>query len=886
MKTLTRYIRLILPAIALAVSGMALSAWAATPQIRAGVDHTVHLRADGTIWTSGSNWTGQLGDGTNLDRPAPVQVGRLSNTTNWVAIATGDDHALALKADGSLWAWGANSAGQLGDGSIAVRTQPVRVGSDNDWTAVAAGGASSFALKANGELYTWGSNTNGQLGLGSTDAFTHSNPVKVTSSNWKAVSAGEFHTLALKADGSLWAWGDNTKGQLGNAAASSAPARIGTASDWTAIAAGGSTSFAIKVDGTLWAWGRNDDGQLGTGAADGGVHNAPVKVTSAQDWTAVSAGNLHVLAVKRDGTFWAWGDNTSGQLGDGTKTNRYSPTRITDPVAIADIVTVAAGAFHSMALKANGELYGSGDNWSGQLGSGSQTGSSTPFLLGTDEAGWVASEPGGDFTVARRSNGTLWTWGDNSRGQLGDNTVTSRPGPAKVGAASNWVAQSAGWSHTVALQAGGTLWAWGNNSKGQLGNGTTADQKTPTRITASSDWAAISAGDFHTLALKTDGTLWAWGDNTKGQLGDGSTTGRLVPTRIVTGYPGNFDKLWVAISAGGSHSLALHADGTLWAWGSNDSGQAGDSASLTITKPRQVAKLSNPLPTDGWNSNWVAIAAGLNHSLALQADGTLWAWGNNYSGQLGNGDPALHPAAKNVPVLVKNVPVLVKNVPTIFPYVSIAAGDNYSAARRADGTLWSWGNNTRGQLGTGPHPIDVDPLHPKSNSDPVQELSLASDWVATGIGSRHIIAPKASGSLWAWGDNSKGELGYSTTPDSVKNSPVPLAEGQIDVVSAVDFNAVAIGTVPTRNIYIRNTGSGPLTVTGIVKGGADSTLFDVTAGTCGSLNNFAVKTGGSCAIVASFNPSAAGAKNATLTISSSDPLTQILTIGLSGTAVV
>src|SRR6185369_4626652 len=181
---------------------------------------------------------------------------------------------------------------------------------------------------------------------------------------------------------------------------------------------------------------------------------------------------------------------------------------------------------------------------------------------------------------------------------------------------------------------------WGNNSKGQLGNGTTADQKTPTRITASSDWAAISAGDFHTLALKTDGTLWAWGDNTKGQLGDGSTTGRLVPTRIVTGYPGNFDKLWVAISAGGSHSLALHADGTLWAWGSNNSGQLGD-ANLPlagVNKPHQVAKSRlSDLPAPGWNSSWVAIAAGLSHSLALQANGTMWAWGNNFSGQLGDG---------------------------------------------------------------------------------------------------------------------------------------------------------------------------------------------------------------------------------------------------------
>src|SRR6185369_13373772 len=367
-----------------------------------------------------------------------------------------------------------------------------------------------------------------------------------------------------------------------------------------------------------------------------------------------------------------------------------------------------------------------------------------------------------------------------------------------------------------------------------------------------------------------------WGDNSKGQLGDGTTTGRLVPTRIVpAGYPGNFDKLWVAIAAGGSHSLALHADGTLWAWGSNDSGQAGGPVfGSNTTKPCQVAKTSNLL-TNVWNSNWVAIAAGLNHSLALQADGTLWAWGNNYSGQLGNGDQALHPAAKNVPVMVA----------TSIPYVSIAAGDNFSAARRADGTLWLWGNNTFGKLGIGTS--DPDQMHPVSHSTPVQELSHASDWNAAGVGSRHIVAPKASGSLWAWGDNSKGELGYGTAPDSVKSSPAPLAEGEIDVVSAVDFNAVAIGTVPTKTIYIRNTGSGPLTVNSIALGGTDGTMFGVTAGTCGiSLTNFTVKTGGSCTIVASFNPSTVGIKNATLTITSSDPLSSPVTVALTGTAVV
>ena len=888
MRILLRYNNLLLPAfLVLLITVLAPAAWAVSPQIRSGVDHTVQLRSDGTIWATGSNWSGQLGDGSTLRRTAPVQVGLLYNTTNWVAIAAGDDHTLALKANGSLWAWGANQAGQLGDGSTTNRMQPVRIGSGNDWTAVAAGGSSSFALKADGTLYAWGDNSNGRLGEGT--VISKKTPMAITAvNNLKAVSAGEFHTLALKADGSLWAWGENTKGQIGDGSiiARNLPVRIGTASDWTSVAAGGSSSFAIKVDGTLWTWGLNDYGQLGIGATDLTAHNTPVKVAADRDWVTISAGNLHTLAVKRNGSLWAWGDNTSGQLGDGTKTNRYSPSKVTTPPAIADIVAVAAGAFHSVALKANGELYAWGDNGSGQLGNGSDLGSSSALLVGTDEISWVASEPGGEFTVARRSNGTLWSWGDNAKGQLGDNTLSSHSAPAVVGAATNWVTQSAGWDHTVALRADGTLWAWGSNTKGQLGNNTNANLKTPTQITTAKDWTTISAGDFHTLALKQDGTLWAWGENTKGQLGNGTNNNLKTPTQINTGNPGNFDKRWVAIAAGGSHSLALHADGTLWGWGNNGSGQLGNSnpPSTDDYKPHQISKLSG-LPAPGWNSNWVAIAAGLNHSLALQADGTLWAWGNNFSGQLGNGDSTLpHPLAKDLPVKVLN--------PSGIPYVSIAAGDSFSAARRADGTLWSWGNNTSGQLGTGPHPTDLDPLHPQPHPTPVQELSHAIDWVVAGSGGGHTVAPKASGSLWTWGKNKKGELGDNSV--NTRNIPAPLMEGQIDVASTVAFNAVPIGNVPVQTISISNTGTGPLTVNSLVLGGADSARFSAITETCGPLP-FTVKIAGSCTIIAAFNPALpAGAPagtnkatlSATLTINSSDPLSQIITVALSGTAVV
>lgn len=873
MKNRGRYLGLTLPAaLFLIILGMADISRGATPQIAAGADHTIMLRSDGTLWGSGLNVFGQLGDGTSISRNAPVRIGADSN---WAAVAAGSEHTLALKADGSLWSWGANQSGQLGIGSTVGKTQPVRIGIANDWTAVSAGGASSFALKADGTLWAWGRNNIGQLGNG--DTADKNVPVQVANmgtSRYVAISTGGEHALALQADGTLWAWGSNQFGQIAQSPADltahSTPVQVGADSDWSALSAGGLHSMALKADGTLWVWGSNKFGQIAQNPADLTPHATPVQVGTDRDWVTLSAGELHSVAVKRNGTLWAWGDNTGGQLGDGASTDRNIPMQVTASAGITDIVAVATGAFHSLALKANGELYSWGDNGSGQLGDGTTASSFSPLLVTTDVISWVGIEPGGEFAVARRSNGTLWAWGDNAKGQLGDNTLASHSAPAAVGTAVNWVAAATGWSHSMALQADGTLWAWGENTSGQLGDGTTTNRQVPTRITATSNWAAVAAGDFHTLALQADGTLWAWGNNASGQLGDGTTINRTLPVQIVTGNPGNFDSHWVAIAAGGSHSLALQADGTLWVWGDNSSGQLGDTAFGTGSNTPQQVISFNP-PTLGWNSSWVAIAAGLSHSLALQADGTLWAWGANGSGQLGDG------AAVN-----RATPVQVQN-PGAAPYLAIAAGDSYSVARQADGTLWSWGNNTSGQLGIGVN--DPDPLQPVPHPTPLRENSGAGDWVAAGSGASHAVALKAAGTLVAWGNNASGQLGDGTTAN--RSAPPSPQEARIAVTPAtIAFGTVAIGNAPALTFTIGNTGVAPLTVTALNLSGADKAMFSVTSGACGSTLPFNVAAGGSCTIQATFQPAApAGVRNATLTIVSSDPNFPGQTVEFTATAV-
>ncbi len=191
----------------------------------------------------------------------------------------------------------------------------------------------------------------------------------------------------------------------------------------------------------------------------------------------------------------------------------------------------------------------------GALATGSVTVSN---VTGID---WSAIAAGGSHTVALKSDGTLWAWGDNDYGQLGDGTTTDKATPTQIGSATNWSAIAAGSRHTVGLKSDGTLWTWGRNPYGQLGDGTTVDKYSPTQVGSATNWSTVAAGRHHTASLTSDGTLWAWGRNDYGQLGDGTTASKNTPTQI--GSATN----WSAVAAGGHHTVAIKTDGTLWTWG-------------------------------------------------------------------------------------------------------------------------------------------------------------------------------------------------------------------------------------------------------------------------------------------------------------------------------
>ncbi len=361
-------------------------------------------------------------------------------------------------------------------------------------------------------------------------------------------------TLIQEDPSELWSFGENEYGQTGLGVSvdeSTEPTQVGSDEEWVAVSAGSFHTLAIKSDGTLWTFGSNDAGKTGLGTVVGNT-TVPTQIGSDTDWELVSAGYLHSLAIKSDGTLWSFGSNGFGQTGlNTTSGNTTVPTQIGSDT---DWELASAGDYHSVAIKSDGTLWSFGFNNSGRTGLNTTSGNTTvPTQVGSD-TDWEVASVGDAHTLAIKTDGTLWSFGGNTNGRTGLNTDTGNTlVPTQVGVATNWEAVSGGTGFALVLASDGTLWSFGGNTNGRTGLNTgTGNTLVPTQVGSDTDWAVIAAGAAHALALKTNNSLWSFGANENGRTGLGITDGdTLVPTQVGS------DTDWVFPAAGLVFSMAL-----------------------------------------------------------------------------------------------------------------------------------------------------------------------------------------------------------------------------------------------------------------------------------------------------------------------------------------
>ena len=704
----------------------------ATPpptKLAGGGFHTCGITSLGGLECWGQNSDGQLGDGTNTVRLTPVHVVGLSSGV--FTVATGLAHTCAVASGGKVECWGLDADGELGDGTNESSAIPVRVsGLSGGIVAVVAGSAHTCALKSSGDVLCWGANSNGQLGDGTTQS--RNTPVRVTGLPPAVViAAGGFHTCAVTAAGAVMCWGSNASGQLGDGTTvqRNVPVKVaGLGSGMASVTAGGSHTCASTQGGGAKCWGDNTFGQLGDGTMVQRL--TPVDVVGlASGIATLSAGGDHTCALLAGGGLQCWGANRHGELGNGSTTPR---TTLSNVYGLGSGVTsIASGQFHTCAMSGS-SINCWGDNTAGQLGTGSLIQRLVPVDVFGLSAGVVRVTTGGYHTCVVTTKAALKCWGDNTYGQLGIGNTQEQNVPVMVPSLfSNVSMVSAGEYHTCALTTAGGVKCWGSNSAGQLGDGTTTDRTTPVDVVGlTSGVTAIAAGHHHTCALVRSG-VQCWGDNAYGQLGDGTTTESDTPVRVVgLGSP------VIGITGGGDHACALTVSNGIKCWGANGFGQLGDGTTVQRTTPVDVV---------GLTSGVVQVSAGGLSTCARTNVGAMKCWGDNEDGQLGDGT-----------TVQESAPVGVTGLQSSVQWVTV--GGLHACAVTSVGGAMCWGRNTSGEVGNG---SATDQLLP------VAVTGLTSGVRVVSGGISHTCAITTSGGLKCWGRNDSGQTGDGTSTFAV-----------------------------------------------------------------------------------------------------------------------
>lgn len=674
-----------------------------------------------TMLGAGETTAGQVGT-VDLTRWYTPQATSLTSTSPAVTSLTGSN-GNGCAVLGTLWCWGRNNAYYLGLGDVVTRRAPTRVGSATNWASASMSTTHGCATRTDGTLWCWADNSSGQQGTSTPSQ--RSTPTQVGAlTTWAQVTTGNAFTCARKTDATLWCAGNNGQGQGGNGSTSPATqtafTQVGALTTWTGVDAGTSHLCGTRTDGTVWCWGDNTSGQIGNGTSGGSAVTSPTKVGTATDWAQVSAGGSTTCGVKTGGTLWCWGDNSLGQAGTGSAGGTVlSATQVGSATNWA---SVSVGNQHACALRTNGTLWCWGSGGSGRLGLGSTADAASPTQVGTGTA-WTIVDAGYTNSCGTQTNGTVYCWGSSATHANGAGIGQDTFGGFVGGP---WSQVELGDTGGCAIRSDQTLWCWGTNLNGQVGVGDSVMRSVPTQV-GSATWSKVEQGTAHTCGIRTNGTMWCWGVNTAGQLGQGNTSPSSVPVQVGSATD------WVALSADVATTCGIRTGGTMWCWGSNATGQQGTGGT--------AASVTSPQAAAGGTAVWSQVAVGA-HACGIRTNGTLWCWGANSSGQVGNGG-----------ITQQNSPVQI-GAATDWTRIAIATASTCGIRSTGGGTLYCWGGNGSGQLGMGAGDTTT------RYSPTIVPGSLT--WSTVDVGGATTCAVRTTGALRCWGANTNGQLGDGT----------------------------------------------------------------------------------------------------------------------------
>ncbi|HEY0252134.1 MAG TPA: hypothetical protein VGC41_11445, partial [Kofleriaceae bacterium] len=610
--------------------------------VASGDQHVCALRTDGTVWCWGRNESGELGDGTITDASSPVQSHLTPTATS---VITGSNHTCAIAIDTSVWCWGANPTGQLGDGTSADAREPTQVKNVTGATQLAAGLRHTCAI-ANGTVSCWGGNDHGQLGDGTHTNSSTAIPVPGLT-GVTAIAAGGEATCAIDGTNELYCWGDNGIGQLGDGTTADKLSPTAVAANARSVTIGDGFVTVAMTDGTVYSAGTNATGRLG----DSGVEpstGTPVRTLVGGEVTQLSAHAGHACAVDSEHGGWCWGYDYDGEFFDKNSTEWDSPVK-----SLANVSKIVLGQDHACVLTQTNTIVCAGYNGWGQLGDGVRTSEPSPQDVKLADTQKIFA--GGLTTCATHADHSTTCWGNGTQGQLGDGGAAPIALPESIAGFANATLIAQNDNETCSLDLAGTVHCAGNGDLGRLGDNSGYLSRVPLLVAGLAGPAVdLAVGDIHVCAALGAKGAMCWGGNGNNQLGGGTMDySSGTPLKVIAPLTNAMQ-----VAAGDSWSCALTSTGAVYCWGNSY------VTGMNTGTPVLIAGVANVTQISGHGSFICALSSG-----------NVFCWGANGAGQVGNNSTD----GTSTPTMV------------LSGVAQLGVGHDHACAIKTDGTVWCWG---------------------------------------------------------------------------------------------------------------------------------------------------------------------------------------------------